>query len=77
MQTLIKRFVSGESGVTEYSLIAGALMLIDVGAWGTRLPAYAFAYPVLTGLMIHLDPLAKLLVLLIDPVGLESSTDSL
>jgi len=33
MQTLIKRFVSGESGVTEYSLIAGALMLIGVGAW--------------------------------------------
>ena len=31
----------------------------------------------LPGLMIHLDPLAKPLVLLIDPVGLESSTDSL
>ena len=31
----------------------------------------------LPGLMIHLDPLAKPLVLLIDLVGLESSTDSL
>ena len=33
MQTLIKRFVSGESGVTEYGLIVAALMLIGVGAW--------------------------------------------
>jgi len=33
MQTLIKRFVRGESGVTAYGLIAAALMLIGVGAW--------------------------------------------
>ena len=33
MQTLIKRFVSGGSGVTEYGLIVAALMLIGVGAW--------------------------------------------
>ena len=34
MQALIKRFVRGESGVTAYGLIAAALMLIGVGAWG-------------------------------------------
>jgi len=33
MQAFIKRFVSGESGVTAYCLIATALMLIGVGAW--------------------------------------------
>jgi hypothetical protein len=33
MQTLIKRFVRGEVGVTAYGLIAAALMLIGVGAW--------------------------------------------
>ena len=33
MQTLTKRFVRGESGVTAYGLIAAALMLIGVGAW--------------------------------------------
>jgi hypothetical protein len=33
MQTLIKRFVRGEFGVTAYGLIAAALMLIGVGAW--------------------------------------------
>ena len=33
MQTLIKRFVRGESGVTAYGLIAAALVLIGVGAW--------------------------------------------
>jgi len=34
MQALIKRLVRGESGVTTYGLIAAALMLIGVGAWG-------------------------------------------
>jgi hypothetical protein len=33
MRTLIERFVRGASGVTAYSLIAAALMLIGVGAW--------------------------------------------
>ena len=33
MQAIIKRFVSGESGVTAYGLTAAALMLIGVGAW--------------------------------------------
>jgi Flp pilus assembly pilin Flp len=33
MQTLIKRFVRGEFGVTAYGLIAAVLMLIGVGAW--------------------------------------------
>jgi hypothetical protein len=33
MQALICRFVRRESGVTAYGLIAGALMLIGVGAW--------------------------------------------
>jgi len=33
MRTLVERFVRGESGVTAYSLIAAALVLIGVGAW--------------------------------------------
>jgi hypothetical protein len=33
MRTIIERFVRGESGVTAYSLIAGATVLIGVGAW--------------------------------------------
>jgi hypothetical protein len=33
MQTFIKRFVAGESGVSAYGLIAAALLLIGVGAW--------------------------------------------
>lgn len=33
MQTLIKRFVRGESDLTAYGLIAAALILIGVGVW--------------------------------------------
>ena len=38
MQASIKRFVSGDSGVTAYGLITAALMLIGVGAWVVTAP---------------------------------------
>jgi Flp pilus assembly pilin Flp len=33
MQALVKRFASGESGVTPYGLIAAALMVVGLGTW--------------------------------------------
>ena len=48
----------------------------------SQLPRCAYPHMLLLarrlpGLMIHLDPLVEPLILLIDPVGVESSTDSL
>jgi hypothetical protein len=43
MRTVIERFVRGESGVTAYGLIAAALMLIGVGAWGVATAPHVVA----------------------------------
>jgi hypothetical protein len=52
MQALISRFVSRESGVNAYGLIAAALMLIGVGAWVVATAPRVVASP-----QIGIDPL--------------------
>ena len=56
MQALIGRFVSRESGVNAYGLIAAALMLIGVGAWVVATAPRVVASP-----QIGIDPLQMMM----------------